>query len=123
MSARRQEAQTDPRPASVVGDVRAGELSNATVGLTLPPSLLDVLAIRVADLLVERGLLVVAGAASGPEPWIGVEDAARHLACPRSRIYSLVSARRIPHCKDGSRVLFRRSELDLWVEAGGGKRP
>ncbi len=95
---------------------------NVGLALTLPSELLDVLAERVADVLVERGL-VVAEAASGPEPWIGVEDAARHLACPKSRLYSLVSARRIPHEKDGSRVLFRRSELDAWVESGGGRRP
>jgi excisionase family DNA binding protein len=57
------------------------------------------------------------------EPWIGVRDAAAHLACPRSRIYALVSAGRIPHRKDGSRLLFRRSELDSWLTQGGAVRP
>jgi excisionase family DNA binding protein len=56
-------------------------------------------------------------------PWLDVEGAAKHLACPRSRIYALVSARRIPHHKDGSRLLFRREELDEWVRMGGGRRP
>ena len=56
-------------------------------------------------------------------PWLDVGDAAEHLACPRSRIYALVSARRIPHHKDGSRLLFRREELDEWVRLGGGRRP
>lgn len=56
-------------------------------------------------------------------PWLDVEGTAKHLACPRSRIYALVSARRIPHYKDGSRLLFRREELDGWVRAGGGRRP
>jgi excisionase family DNA binding protein len=56
-------------------------------------------------------------------PWLDVEGAAMHLACPRSRIYALVSVRRIPHYKDGSRLLFRREELDDWVRAGGGRRP
>jgi excisionase family DNA binding protein len=55
--------------------------------------------------------------------WLDVEGAAKHLACPRSRIYALVSVRRIPHYKDGSRLLFRREELDDWVRAGGGRRP
>jgi excisionase family DNA binding protein len=55
--------------------------------------------------------------------WLGVQQAAEHLACPISRIYALVSARRIPHHKDGSRLLFRREELDKWVRAGGAKRP
>ena len=56
-------------------------------------------------------------------PWLDVEGAAEHLACPCSRIYALVSARRIPHHKDGSRLLFRAEELDEWVRTGGGKRP
>jgi excisionase family DNA binding protein len=58
-----------------------------------------------------------------PEPWLGVQEAASHLACPTSRIYALVSARRIPHHRDGSRLLFRRSEVDAWVERGGATRP
>ncbi len=99
-----------------------GHSPNAGLALTLPSELLDVLAERVADVLVERGL-VVAGAASSPEPWISVAEAATHLACSRSRVYSLVSVGRIPHEKDGSRVLFRRSALDAWVASGGAKRP
>ena len=92
------------------------ELRIAGVRLTLDDETLDALAELVADR--------VAGAGDeGPEPWIDVEEAAAHLACPRSRIYALVSARRIPHERDGSRLLFRRSVLDAWVEAGGAKRP
>jgi excisionase family DNA binding protein len=56
-------------------------------------------------------------------PWLDVDGAAQHLACPRSRVYALVSARRIPHHRDGSRLLFRREELDEWVRTGGGIRP
>jgi excisionase family DNA binding protein len=55
--------------------------------------------------------------------WLTVAEAAEHLRCPTSRLYSLVSAKRIPHEKDGSRLLFRRSALDEWLRAGGGKRP
>jgi excisionase family DNA binding protein len=58
-----------------------------------------------------------------PVPWLDVAAAAAYLTCPKSRIYALVSARRIPHHKDGSRVLFRYAELDDWVRRGGGKRP
>jgi excisionase family DNA binding protein len=46
------------------------------------------------------------------EPWIDVHGAAEHLACKRRRIYDLVEQGRIPHHRDGSRLLFRRSELD-----------
>jgi excisionase family DNA binding protein len=55
--------------------------------------------------------------------WLAVDAAAAHLACPKSRLYALVSAGRIPFHKDGSRLLFRRDELDAWVRNGGAKRP
>ena len=109
-----------PRPATAG---RPGHSPNATVAVGLPPELLDALAERVADVLIERGLVSAAAAVPEPEPWIGVEEAARHLACPKSRLYALVSARRIPCQKDASRLLFRRTELDAWLDAGGAKRP
>lgn len=77
---------------------------------------LEELAERVAELLAER-------TPTESEAWVGVAEAANHLGCPRSRIYALASARRIPHEKDGSRLLFKCSLLDEWVRAGGGKRP
>lgn len=76
------------------------------------------LAERLAPILESR-----IGPNGQATPWLGVDAAARHLACPRSRIYALVSARRIPHHRDGSRLLFRREELDDWVRTGGGVRP
>lgn len=86
------------------------------VTLELDDDALDAVAEHVAAVLVERE-------AGQPEPWIGVGEAAEHLACTPSRIYALVSAGRIPHERDGSRLLFRCSELDRFVEKGGAKRP
>jgi excisionase family DNA binding protein len=75
---------------------------------------IEELAKRVAEL----------NGARGPDQgFLNVEGAAHFLACPPSRIYSLVSAKRIPHHRDGSRLLFDRHELDAWVRAGGAKRP
>ncbi len=50
------------------------------------------------------------------EAWMDVGDAAKHLACSPRRIYTLVSQGRIPHGRDGKRLLFRKSELDAWLE-------
>jgi len=105
-----------PRGINPPAPFRAGYPSNGALSLALPPELVEVVAERVAELLAERH-------APEPEPWIGVALAAEHLACPKSRIYALVSAQRIPHEKDGSRLLFRRSDLDEWLEQGGGTRP
>jgi excisionase family DNA binding protein len=79
---------------------------------------LDALADALAPRLASR-----LGQSEHAERWLSVEQAAEHLACPKSRIYALVSARRIPCRKDGSRVLFRASELDAWLDTGGGRRP
>ena len=83
--------------------------------LAIPDALVDAIAARVASLLSSD-------AAASSEPWLDVQGAAAHLACPSSRLYALVSQRRIPHERDGSRLLFRASELDEWVRNGGARR-
>jgi excisionase family DNA binding protein len=89
-----------------------------TLTLDIPPEFVEQLAQRAAEILRDQQ------SASGPEPWLDVQAAADHLSCPKSRIYALVSARRIPHHRDGSRLLFRTDELDKWiVNEHGGKRP
>lgn len=86
-------------------------------------ALLDALGDEALDRLAERLAPRLAMRQAHEDGWLTVDDAASHLRCPKSRIYALVSAKRIPHQKDGSRTLFRRSELDQWVYDGGGKRP
>jgi excisionase family DNA binding protein len=87
----------------------------AMIEITVPAEVIETIAESVASQLGER-------LRAQPETWIGVEHAAVHLACPKSRIYDLVSGDRIPHERDGSRLLFRRSDLDAWVTSGGGTR-
>lgn len=84
-------------------------MNSQPLSVEIPPSLIDEIAARVAEQLQP----------AGPEPWIGVEEAAEHLACPKSRIYELVrrqDSTRLPHCKEGSRLLFRRTDLDRYLE-------
>ncbi len=76
---------------------------------------------RLAALLAPR--LGRTEAVRGPSGWLNVVQAAEHLSCPKSRLYALVSAGRVPHHKDGSRTLFDVGELDAWVRAGGARRP
>jgi excisionase family DNA binding protein len=47
-----------------------------------------------------------------PSPYLTVAQAAEYLQASRQRIYDLLSARRLPKYKDGSRVLIRRDDLD-----------
>jgi excisionase family DNA binding protein len=87
--------------------------------IPVPAETLRALAAVVAPLVAAA----LSNGQTAAEPWLDVAGAAEHLSCGTSRIYSLVSAGRIPHEKDGSRLLFRASELDGWLERGGGKRP
>lgn len=88
-------------------------------GLTidLPPEMIEQIASRAAELVAARKQN------GEPDAWLSVAEAADYLRCSAGRIYQLVSARRIPFAKDGSRTLFRRSALDLWVEEGGARCP
>ena len=80
----------------------------AVLGLSVSADFIDAIATRVAELLQP--------APGAPEPWIGVDEAAAHLACKPQRIYDLVSQRRLPFRRDGRRVLFRRSDLDGYLD-------
>jgi excisionase family DNA binding protein len=88
------------------------------MALAVPPELVERIAERAAELLAERLEPVEHG-------WMNVEEAANYIGCRPSRIYALTSFKpaRIPFERDGSRLLFKRSALDAWVRAGGGKRP
>lgn len=53
---------------------------------------------------------------SEPAAWLNAEDAARHLGCSRDRIYDLVQLGRLQPRRDGRRLLFKRAELDGYLE-------
>lgn len=82
-----------------------------------PPDLVERIAERAAEIVAARE-----GIGTG-DGWLTVAECAEYLRCSTGRVYQLVSARRIPFQKDGSRVLFRRSTLDRWVEEGGARCP
>lgn len=90
---------------------------------------MSAISVNVGDDLVERiahrAAELLAGRASAPgeDGWLrGAERIAAYLDCPRSRVYALASARRIPIHRDGSALIARRSELDEWLIGGGGVR-
>ena len=78
---------------------------NGSLALGVPPELVDAIAGRVADLVVEQQ----------PEPparYLSIDEAAEYLACPVSRIRDLKSQGRLKHYRDGRRLLFRHEDLD-----------
>ncbi len=81
--------------------------------LDLPPDLIETIAQRAAELLVEQHPV------EGQSPFLSVEEAAEYLRCKPKRVYDLCSQRRLPFAKDGSRTLLRRADLDAYLESSG----
>jgi excisionase family DNA binding protein len=86
--------------------------------IVLPDEQLERLAERAAELLAERQT------PAARDGWLrGADRIAQYIDCPRSRVYALTSAGRIPVERDGSNLIARKSALDQWVRDGGGVRP
>jgi excisionase family DNA binding protein len=86
--------------------------------------------VNVADELVERiaqraAELLTEQSSEPVEDTLlrGADKIAAYIDCPRSRVYALASAKRIPIYRDGSALIAKRSELDTWLQRGGGLRP
>ena len=59
---------------------------------------------------------------AGPEErWVGVYDVAAHLGVGKDSIYRWVESRGLPARKVGRLLRFKLSQVDAWVEAGGGE--
>jgi len=52
----------------------------------------------------------------GASPWLNLEHAAAYLDWPKQRLYKLTAQNAIPHYKQEGRLLFRRDELDRWLD-------
>lgn len=89
----------------------------APLRLEIDEQLIEQIAERAAELVGQRS---DGQAADG---WLrGADRIAAYIDAPRSRVYALASARRIPVHRDGSALIARRSELDRWLLQGGGLR-
>jgi hypothetical protein len=87
------------------------------INLNVEDELIERTAERAAELIDRRQK------ATDDEGWLrGADKIAAYIDAPRSRVYGLVSASRIPVHHDGSALVARRSELDAWLHAGGGTR-
>lgn len=85
-------------------------------GIELPIEAL--LTEEVVDLIADRVADAMLGREGTPDesPWLyGADAAARYLSWPRERVYKHVVE--LPHYKHGNALLFRKSELDHFLEA------
>ncbi|RYH14207.1 MAG: DNA-binding protein [Alphaproteobacteria bacterium] len=53
------------------------------------------------------------------EPWVSVEDVAKHLGVAKDSVYRWIERRNLPAHKIGRLWKFKLSAVDEWVRAGG----
>ena len=52
------------------------------------------------------------------EPWVSLDEIARHLSVSRDTVYRWIDDRKLPAHKVGRLWKFKVSEVDEWVRAG-----
>ena len=106
------------RPRQLAGrSALAADRRDVGLSLDIGDELVERIAERAAELVVGRQ-----DEAAGDNWLRGADKIAAYIDSPRSRVYGLVSAQRIPVHHDGSALIARRSELDAWLLNGGGRR-
>jgi len=55
------------------------------------------------------------------EQWVGVDEVAGHLRVAKDSVYRWIETRRLPAHRVGRLLRFKLSEVDAWVQAGGGQ--
>jgi hypothetical protein len=79
---------------------------NGSIVIALPPDVLDHLVAEVAE--------KVRAELSAASPWMTRSEAAAYLRVPLSR---LEKDRTVPSHRWDGRVLYSRTELDVWLDA------
>ena len=74
---------------------------------------IETVAARVAEMVKDNGMN------RDIDPYLTVEEAARYIGAPRSRIYDLTGKGAIESRKDGRRLLTKRSWLDRYLDDRG----
>lgn len=106
----REVARADQFAAS---EARVKQLEQQLAQACDPQHLADLIAERVAERLVTPAPLP-------PDPYLTVKQAAAYLACSPQRIYDLRAKGAIRFHKDGTRLLFRREDLDDYARGSVG---
>lgn len=53
------------------------------------------------------------------EPWVGVEDVARHLGVSNDTVYRWIESKGLPAHKVGRLWKFKLADVDEWVRTDG----
>jgi excisionase family DNA binding protein len=78
------------------------------LSLEIPPEALEAIAERAAEIIRDQ-------AQSVPD-YLTPQEAADYMRCgSKQRLYDLVSQGRIEPCRDGTRLLFKRTTVDAYL--------
>jgi excisionase family DNA binding protein len=82
------------------------------LALEFPPDALEAIAQRAAEIIRDQ---------TQPVPdYMTVAEAASYMRCgSKQRMYDLVSQGRIEPCRDGTRLLFKRTTVDAYLSGEG----
>ena len=86
----------------------------STITVDIPDDVLDKIAKRAAELVLER-----LERHSAEPDLMTIPEVAMYLRCERQRIDDLLSSRRIPRVKDGRRTLVRRADVNHYLGITG----
>jgi hypothetical protein len=78
------------------------------LAITLTDEQVNEIAARAAELLTDRQPTA--------SPWLDTKGAADHIAATPGRIHDLVQLGTLTPRRDGRRLLFRREDLDAYIE-------
>jgi len=53
------------------------------------------------------------------EPWVSVEDVAKHLGVAKDSVYRWIEKTGLPAHRVGRLWKFKISQVDEWIQAGG----
>lgn len=53
-----------------------------------------------------------------PEPWLSLEEIAKHLGVSTDTVHRWIRSRRMPANKVGRLWKFKADEVDAWVRSG-----
>jgi len=81
------------------------------LALAIPPELVEAIAQRAAEIVLERQGVT----AASTSPYLTIPEAAELLRSKRQRVDDLLSSGRLSRFKDGSRTLVSRAELEQHV--------
>ena len=92
--------------------------------MPIPQELIDAIAERVADIILDRlgsaprilDRLADQPRGSKPSTWMRSAEVAQYLGWSRKSVYRRVARMEMPHYKIDGILLFKRDELDAWLE-------